>query len=146
MYTYDYARPAVSTDVVLFAGSGEALEVLLIRRGNEPFKGRWALPGGFLDERETLEACAHRELAEETGITGVALKQLQAFSNPDRDPRGRVISVAFIGGVGERVGAVAGDDAAEARWWPVSHLPPLAFDHGRIVAAALERLAPQPPK
>jgi len=139
MYTYRYPRPSVSTDVVLFAGAGDVPKVLLIRRGNEPFKGRWALPGGFLDERETLEACAARELAEETGVTGVLLEQVRAFSDPDRDPRGRVISVVFTGTVTDPVTAAAGDDAADARWWPVRDLPPLAFDHDEVIAVALDQ-------
>jgi len=140
MYTYEYPRPLVSADVVLFAGKGEDLKVLLIRRKNEPFKDRWALPGGFLDERETLEACAARELAEETGITGVALEQLRAFSDPDRDPRGRVITIVFMGVLDQPIPATGADDAAEAKWWPVDDLPPLAFDHDRVIPTALDRL------
>jgi 8-oxo-dGTP diphosphatase len=136
MYAYDYPRPMVTADVVLFAGEGADRAVLLIRRAREPFKNGWALPGGFVEERETLEACAARELAEETGISGVALRQVRAFSAPDRDPRGRTITVAFVGHVPERLPPTGGDDAAEARWWPLRDLPPLAFDHAQIIAAA----------
>lgn len=141
MFCYDYPRPQVACDVALFAGPPGAAQVLLIRRGREPFKGQWALPGGFLGERETVEACAGRELAEETGVTGVALEQVGVFSDPDRDPRGRTLSVAFVGSLSEPVEVRADDDAAEARWWPVGGLPDLAFDHDRIIAAAVSRLA-----
>ena len=140
MYTYPYPRPAVTADVVVLAGGREPREmkVLLVRRKRPPFEGRWALPGGFLDENETLEHCAARELAEETGLEGIPLEQLAAFSEPGRDPRGHTVSVAFLGSVESEAAVRAGDDAAEARWWPVEDLPPLAFDHDRIIAAALE--------
>ena len=139
-YAYEYPRPQVTADVALFAGRGDDLKVLLIRRGNEPFKGRWALPGGFIGEREVLEACAARELAEETGVTGVHLEQVRAFSDPDRDPRARTITVLFAGALAEPTPASGGDDAAEARWWPVEDLPELAFDHVHLIAVALDRL------
>lgn len=139
MYEYEHPRPAVTTDIVLFSTANGARRLLLVERGSEPFRGCWALPGGFLEPQETLEECARRELAEETGITGVELRQLQAFSEPDRDPRGRVISVAFRGTLDGVPGPSAGSDAAAARWFPLDALPELAFDHAQIVAVARER-------
>jgi 8-oxo-dGTP diphosphatase len=126
----------VACDVVLFAKRDA--QVLLIRRGRPPFK--WALPGGFAEENETLEQTALRELREETGITGVRLEQLHAFGDPGRDPRGRAISVAYFGRVqADRLSPRAGDDAADVRWHPVRKLPPLAFDHRKIIAMARTR-------
>ncbi len=132
-YSYDYPRPAVTADVVLLSGD----HVLLIKRGSAPFQGGWALPGGFMDIHETLADAALRELAEETGVSGVAVRQLGAFDAPDRDPRGRTISVVFLAEAADRPEPNAGDDAAEARWHPLDHLPPMAFDHDEIIACAL---------
>lgn len=141
-YTYQYPHPAVTTDVVLFTIHEERLELLLIRRGAEPYKGRWALPGGFVDIDEDLIDCAKRELEEETGVTGVYLEQLYTFGTPDRDPRERVISVAYYALVPrERLAIRAASDAEAVAWFPLSALPPLAFDHEGIVALARERLA-----
>src|SRR5690606_35749562 len=129
-YTYEYPHPAVSTDVVLFTLQDDALKVLLIRRGQEPFKGQWALRGGFVEIDEDLEACALRELEEETGITGVYLEQLYTFGTPDRDPRERVITVAYYALAPiDRLDPHAASDADEVGWFPCNALPPVAFDH-----------------
>lgn len=132
---------AVTTDIVIFTISGEALQVLLIRRANAPFKDRWALPGGFLDPGEDLDACARRELAEETGVAGIYLEQLYTFGTVGRDPRGRVITVAYFALVpGDALDVKAASDAADARWHAMDALPGLAFDHALILATAKERL------
>ncbi len=139
-YTYEYPRPMVTVDALIFT-RGAPRRILLIRRGSEPYQGRWALPGGFVEEDEDLEPAARRELEEETGLRGVALEQLRAFGRPGRDPRGRVIAVAYVGLVESVPPAVAGaDDAAEARWFPVDALPPLAFDHEEIISYGLSSL------
>jgi 8-oxo-dGTP diphosphatase len=141
MYTYKYPRPAVTTDCVIFGitRDGER-RVLLVQRGNEPFRGMWAFPGGFLNMDETLEQCARRELKEETGLdTPIRFEELKSFSTVDRDPRGRTISVAFVAEV-PLSEVKGGDDAAEARWFPLDEIPQLAFDHGEMLQAALERL------
>ncbi len=137
-YTYAYPRPALTVDVVLLRPTEAGPEVLLIQRRHAPFEGRWALPGGFVEPDEPLEAAARRELAEETGLRGMALHQVAAFGDPGRDPRGWTVSVAFWGWVGTHPTPRAGDDASDARWWPVRDLPPLAFDHAAIIAAALK--------
>lgn len=140
-YCYDYPHPAVTTDVVLFTLREDKLAVLLIRRRNPPYAGQWALPGGFVDLDEDLDSCARRELAEETGITGVYLEQLYTFGHPARDPRERVISVAYFGLVpSETIQLAPASDAVEAAWFALDALPPLAFDHGTIIAKARERL------
>jgi 8-oxo-dGTP diphosphatase len=132
-FCYEYPRPAVAVDVVVQSRDGH---VLLVRRRNEPYKGRWALPGGFVEIDERLADAAVRELAEEAGLTGLELRPVGVFDEPGRDPRGRTISVAFSGRVGERSWPRAGSDAADARWIPLDDLPPTAFDHDRIIAAA----------
>lgn len=135
-YTYPYPRPALTVDIALLRPGAGGPEVLLIRRGHVPFAGCWALPGGFVDEGEPLKAAACRELQEETGVTGVTLRQLAAFGDPGRDPRGWTVSVVFWTWLAEGEFAVqAGDDAAAVGWWPLSALPPLAFDHDRILVA-----------
>lgn len=139
-YVYAYPRPMVTVDAVVFCGDGANRRVALIRRRNEPFAGRWALPGGFVDMDESLEHAVARELAEETGLRGIALRQLHAFGDPGRDPRGRNICVTYVGETDTAAPLRAADDAAEAAWHPVDALPPLAFDHGNIVAMALERI------
>jgi 8-oxo-dGTP diphosphatase len=127
--------------VVLFTIRDEALHLLLIRRAREPFAGRWALPGGFLDIDEDLDRCAERELEEETGVRGLYLEQLCTFGRTGRDPRERVISVAYFAlAPSDRIALRAGDDAAEAAWFPVGDLPALAFDHADIIRAAQQRL------
>lgn len=139
-FTYQYARPALAVDCVVF-GLDEDLQVLLIQRDLEPFQGRWALPGGFVHMDETLDEAARRELSEETGVTRVFLEQLQAFSEVDRDPRERVVSVAYYALVklsDHRIKAAT--DAREAAWFSVVDLPRLAFDHDRVLQVALQRL------
>lgn len=141
-YCYRYPHPAVTTDIAVFSIRQEELQLLLIRRGGEPFQGRWALPGGFLDIHEDLEACAARELEEETGVRDLYLEQLYTFGRPDRDPRGRVISVAYFAlAPSERLQVQAASDASEAAWFPLGALPELAFDHAAIIRLAHERLA-----
>ncbi len=142
MYCYDYPRPSVTVDIVLLTDAFPRPEILLIQRKNAPFKGFWALPGGFIEMDETLEATALRELHEETGLSDVHLRQVATFGNPDRDPRGRVITVAYVGTVKKmEQRAIAGSDAAEVAWFSTDNLPPLAFDHGEIIQKTLEGLA-----
>ena len=137
----DYPRPSVTVDLVIFTIAEDDLKVLLIRRGQEPFKGRWALPGGFVEIDESLERAAARELKEEVGVTNVYLEQLYTFGEPKRDPRGRVISVSYFALVdAERQRIVAASDAAEAQWRSVFDPPKLAFDHARILDTAVWRL------
>jgi len=133
-------RPAVTVDVVIFSLRDSDLKVLLIRRAAPPFKGKWAIPGGYLHADEALDEAARRELGEETGLRDVYLEQLYTFGAPKRDPRGRVITVAYFALVSDDVTARAGDDAAEAAWRPVYDLPDLAFDHADILSYALQRL------
>jgi len=131
----------VTVDIVIFSLRRHHLHVLLVRRGIEPFRGRWALPGGFVRPGESLERAAMRELGEETGVKDVYLEQLYSFGDPDRDPRGRVITVAYFALIAsDAVVLRATTDAADARWFDVADLPSLAFDHGRILAYSLERL------
>jgi 8-oxo-dGTP diphosphatase len=140
-FTYEYPRPALTVDCVVFGFTGDSLQVLLIRRGIAPFSGSWALPGGFVHMEETLDQAARRELEEETHLHNVFLEQLCTFGNPDRDPRGRVVSVAYYALVRPEHHPATGDtDAAEATWYDVNQLPPLAFDHLEILHTALERL------
>jgi 8-oxo-dGTP diphosphatase len=140
-HCYNYPHPAVTTDVVLFTIRHGVLSVLLIHRGNSPYKGMWALPGGFLDIDEDLEACAKRELLEETGIEGVYLEQLYTFGDPQRDPRERVISVTYFAlSQSANLSPKASSDAALADWFSISELPELAFDHANIIQLAHNRL------
>lgn len=134
--TYPFPRPALTVDIVLIKEGGDGPEILLIERNHPPFAGHWALPGGFVDENEPLEAAARRELFEETGLEPPELRQLGAFGDPGRDPRGWTVSVAFWTRITEAGTPRAGDDAAAARWWPLNDLPPLAFDHADIVRQA----------
>jgi 8-oxo-dGTP diphosphatase len=140
-YTYDYPRPCVTVDVLLFCTTGENLEILLIERRNPPFQGCWALPGGFVEMEESLEASARRELFEETGLEPLEIEQIGAFGDPDRDPRGRVITIAY-GCLTREKGQPpqAGDDAARAQWFLLSDLPDLAFDHEAIIRCGFEKL------
>ena len=139
-YTYAYPHPAVTTDCVIFGYDvSEGLSVLLIQRGVDPFKGRWAFPGGFMRIDEDAETGALRELEEETGLEPAALEQFGTFTQVDRDPRERVITVAYYALV-RRAAVQGGDDASDARWFPVSQIPPLAFDHDRILRMALGKL------
>ena len=131
----------VTVDIVVFTVHEQTLQVLLIERGIDPFKGRYALPGGFVRTEETLEQAAFRELLEETGTKDVYLEQLYTFGDPHRDPRGRVVTVAYYALVpNDKSPLLAGTDAAAAAWYPVSALPPLAFDHKKIVEYAVDRL------
>ena len=141
-YIYDHPHPAVTVDIVLIRSAGESMSLLLIRRAGEPFAGHWALPGGFVDIDEDLEDAACRELAEETGLTGIALTQLHTFGRPDRDPRERVISVVYYAllGADEAQTPEPGSDAREARWFPLGEIPPMAFDHAEIIGLARQRL------
>ncbi|MEM1099699.1 MAG: NUDIX domain-containing protein [Planctomycetota bacterium] len=140
-HTYDYARPALTTDCVVFGLDEEELMVLLIQRAAPPFKNQWAFPGGFVEVGESIEDGARRELAEETGLQKVYLEQLYTFGDPDRDPREHVVSVAYYALVNLNDHRVqAATDAADAAWFAVDDVPPLAFDHARILKVALERL------
>jgi 8-oxo-dGTP diphosphatase len=131
----------VTVDVVIFTIRDATLQVLLVRRAAPPFQSQYAIPGGFVHQDESLEQAALRELEEETGVRNVFLEQLYTFGDPGRDPRGRVITVAYYALIGsDRVSLVAGTDAAEARWFPISGLPLVAFDHQNILDYALERL------
>lgn len=140
-YTYEYPRPALATDCVVFGLDDEELQVLLIERGVDPHRGSWALPGGFVHMDEDLETAARRELTEETGVTRVFLEQLYTFGAPKRDPRSRVVSVAYWGLVKLSDHAIrAATDARSAAWFPAHDPPSLAFDHSDILDAALKRL------
>lgn len=140
-YSYEYPRPAVTVDVVVFALDSDDLQVMLIQRDLPPFEGQWALPGGFVHVDETLEHAARRELAEETGLRDIYLEQLYTFGAVDRDPRERIITVAYYALVNlEGHDVRASSDARNAAWFPVSDIPKLAFDHQRILDAAHARL------
>ena len=130
----------VTVDVVIFTIQQGILKVLLVKRLIEPFIGQFAIPGGFVLEGEDLEQAAVRELREETGVSDVYLEQLYTFGKPDRDPRGRVVTVAYFALISADRELKAGTDAAEAAWFPMDELPPLAFDHAKILDYALERL------
>lgn len=137
----DIPRYAVAVDCVLFGAAQDALEILLVRRGVAPFRDAWALPGGLVQPSESLEAAVLRELREETAVAPDFLEQLYTFGDVGRDPRGRVISVAWLGLVRpDRYPPLGATDAVEARWWPLSALPPLSFDHGAIVEVGRTRL------
>lgn len=139
--TYEHPRPALTVDCVVFGFDEGDLKVLLIQRDAAPFRGRWALPGGFVRVEESLEEAARRELQEETGIEQVFLEQLYTFGEPNRDPRERVVTVAYYGLVKLAQHEIAAStDAAQAAWFAIDDMPPLAFDHARIVGAALTRL------
>jgi 8-oxo-dGTP diphosphatase len=141
-YTYDYPRPMVTVDAVVFRKNETSNEVLLIKRGHYPYEGMWALPGGFVDMEETLEEAIVRELEEETGLKDIKLEQLHAFSEIHRDPRGRNISINFWGiADGTNTKVTGGDDAADAQWFPINKMPELAFDHKKVVELALSKLS-----
>jgi len=140
-YTYDYPRPALTVDAVVFRKNTEQLEVLLIQRKHYPFEGMWALPGGFVEIEETVETAVVRELEEETNLKVEGLKQLHTFSELGRDPRGRTVSVTFYGITPFETSTVkGGDDAADARWFLLKDMPELAFDHIEAVEMALKRI------
>ena len=138
-YHYKYPHPSVTTDCVIFGFDGTRLNVLLIERGNDPYKGCWAFPGGFLNMDESALEGAKRELYEETGLRDAYIHQFHAFSAPDRDPRERVISIAYFALV-RLTDVKAGDDAAKAQWFPLDEMPPLAFDHDKMLREALKAL------
>ena len=141
-YHYKYPHPSVTTDCVIFGFDGTKLNVLLIQRGIEPFKGRWAFPGGFIKMDETTLEGAKRELFEETGLKDAYIRQFHTFSAVDRDPRERVITVAYYALV--RISEVkGGDDAAKAQWFSLEEIPSLAFDHDMILRQALNELRKQ---
>lgn len=140
MYSYPYPRPAFTADVVAFRGEPAAREVLLIKRRYDPYAGLWALPGGFVDEWELPEEAARREFAEETGVVWEgALVLVGVFSKRGRDPRGWTVATAWLALLDREVVLEAADDAAEAAWFSVAELPPMAFDHHEIVVEALSR-------
>ena len=142
-YTYPYARPALTVDCVIFGyeASASSLKVLLIRRKLPPFEGAWSLPGGFVQMEESVEAAAMRELKEETGVADVFLEQLYTFGAVERDPRDRVVSVAYYALVSlQRHPLQAATDASDAQWFELSALPKLGFDHTEILGCAVERL------
>ena len=131
-YTYKYPRPAVTADCIVITKEADA-KVLLIQRGDDPYKGCWAFPGGFMNMDETTEQCAIRELEEETGLKVAELHQIGAYSRVDRDPRGRTVTVAYLAVIDKPLPVLGLDDAAKAEWWLLSALPQLAFDHNEII-------------
>lgn len=139
MFAYRYPRASVTADSVLFAERDGLTFVLLIQRGNEPYKGYWAFPGGFLNMNETVNRCAERELEEETGIVLSGMQLVGIYSDVERDPRGRVITAAYAA-ITTMPEAKAADDAADAQWWPLNELPKLAFDHEIILKDAMKML------
>ncbi|MGD9930365.1 MAG: NUDIX domain-containing protein [Mangrovibacterium sp.] len=138
MYTYKYPRPALTVDAIVL--KEESHELLLIQRGIEPFMGKWALPGGFVEMDELLVDACKRELQEETGLEISELTQFKTADKVDRDPRGRTISVLFYGYVPENAIVEGGDDAANAKWFPMGQLPELAFDHAELIAEFVQQI------
>ena len=141
-YCYKYPHPSVTTDCVIFGFDGTKLKVLLVQRGIEPYKGRWAFPGGFLKMDESAETGALRELKEETGLKDAYIKQFYAFSDPNRDPRERVVTIAYYA-LARMQEVKGGDDAAKAEWFALDEVPSLAFDHDLILRVALKELRKQ---
>ncbi|MFB0556097.1 MAG: NUDIX domain-containing protein [Phycisphaerae bacterium] len=141
-YVYDWPRPMVTVDAVVLTKTDDKIKVLLINRGNEPFKGMWALPGGFVGMDEELEDAVVRELEEEAGLTGIRLEQMRTYGTIGRDPRGRMITIVFMGIASEEQTKIkAGDDAAQAQWFDIEELPEnMAFDHNEVVRFAVEKL------
>lgn len=140
-YCYDYPRPMVTTDCMVLHGKPENMEILLIKRKNEPFAGMWALPGGFVEMEEDLETAAIRELQEETGISISKTEQLFTVGTPGRDPRGRTISIVYFTIFRDRrPNTQAGDDAAETAWFNICKLPAMAFDHELIIRKGIEKI------
>jgi 8-oxo-dGTP diphosphatase len=133
MYTYQYPRAAVTTDALVFVTEENEKYILLIERGNEPFKNKWAIPGGFIEMDETLEDACKRELDEETGLKVDKMVQFKTYDAVDRDPRHRTISTVFFAELDKKQHVKGGDDAARAEWFPISNLPELAFDHEQII-------------
>ncbi len=145
-YCYDYPRPAVTTDCIIYdIDDQKGFKILLIKRNNDPYKDMWAFPGGFMEMDETAEECAARELLEETGLKGVLLEQVLTVSEVDRDPRGRTISIIFMGRADSTsVSPLAGDDAEAIEWFEIGELPPLAFDHHEILQKWLKIIRGRP--
>jgi 8-oxo-dGTP diphosphatase len=134
-------RPAIACDAVIYAKIKKDLMILLVKRGNEPYKGMWALPGGFMEWGESCEEAVAREISEETGLKGLDFEHLGVFSQHGRDPRGTVVSVTFMARAGvKNMRVKGGDDAAEAKWFPLVECPRLAFDHGKVLRGALKLL------
>lgn len=141
-YCYHHPHPAVTTDIVIFTIRDSKLQLLLVQRQWEPFTGKWALPGGFISMDESLRQCAQRKLDEETGVSGVFLEQLYTFGEPDRDPRERVITVAYYALIPtDKIEIRAATDAEAVGWFAMAELPTVAFDHHKIIRKAKERLA-----
>ncbi|MBN1362395.1 MAG: NUDIX hydrolase [Sedimentisphaerales bacterium] len=141
-YVYEWPRPMVTTDATVFSFARGKAWLLLVNRKRDPYQGHWATPGGFIEMDEELEDAVVRELREETGLTGVPLEQMRTFGTVGRDPRGRQITVVFLGVIqGKQPAVKGGDDAAEARWFEIDHLPEeMAFDHSRVARFAIGRL------
>lgn len=142
-YTYQYPRPAVTVDIIIIINTAQGKKILLIQRGIEPFQGKWALPGGFVEIDETLKQAAIRELKEETGLDNISLTQFKTFGDPNRDPRHRTISIVFYNTQKSEsnLKPIAGDDASNVKWFHISDLPDLAFDHNRIINEAIKFLS-----
>lgn len=133
MYSYKYPRVALTTDAIVFVTENNSTFVLLIKRGREPFKNRWALPGGFIEMDETLETACKRELEEETKLQVAKMKQFKTYDAINRDPRHRTISVVFSAELNEKQNVIGSDDASDAKWFSITELPELAFDHAVIL-------------
>lgn len=140
-FTYTYPRPAVTVDCVVLFRNDSTIRVLLIKRKHPPFENHWAFPGGFVDMDEGLEAAAARELEEETGLSGLKLKQFHTYGDPLRDPRHRTITVVYTSFTDNELLPKAGDDAVEVQWFDCEHLPALAFDHQKIITAVLNHFS-----
>ncbi len=138
-FCYKYPHPAVTCDCVIFGFDNSGLKILLVERGVEPYVGRWAFPGGFMKINETADECARRELIEETGLSGVAVRQFHTFSGVYRDPRERVVTIAHYALV-KIADVKGGDDARKAQWFAINEIPPLAFDHDHILRVAFKTL------
>ena len=142
-HTYEYPHFALTVDAILLAENKQGLQILLIQRKNSPFKGEWAFPGGYVGIDEALDAAVHRELEEETTVAGINLERFDVFDAVDRDPRERTVSVAYFGFVKiEEVLIKAADDAKDVKWFSISALPELAFDHAHILSALLKKIRP----
>ncbi len=140
LFTYKYPRPMVTTDIIVTKKVNNVTKILLIKRLNDPYKDSWALPGGFVDQDEELSHAALRELAEETGITGVELLQFRAYGDATRDPRGHCVSIVYHGVAPQNITPKAGDDAKSLAWFNITDLPALAFDHHKIITQAISML------
>lgn len=139
-YCYEYPRPAVTTDAIVLARTAEGIKILLIQRRNDPYQARWALPGGFINMNENLLVACERELEEETGLNGIELRQFRTYGEPNRDPRGRTISVVFWAIIEHETDVTAADDAMAAAWFLINQMPLLAFDHDQIIAEFIAEL------